>query len=227
MNDIFYVGGVKGGVGKTLVTLALIDWLQHRQGVSPLLIEGDPGNPDAAAALTDDLPGAVVPRRLDTEPGWEAFAQTIHEARRPVVVNSAAANVAYVTTHGALLRAYLDHFRAAGRRFWLLWLLNRDEWTLRPLAGFLEALGPDRIVVLKNQRFGTDFTLWEGSAIRKSVLAQGGREGVVPDLHDVYDSLKAGRLSFARGCTEFAFGKRVRLERHRETFWTLFAEVLQ
>lgn len=227
MNDIFYVGGVKGGVGKTLVTLALIDWLQHGAHRAPLLIEGDPGNPDAAAALTADLPGAVVPRRLDTEPGWEAFAQTIHEAPCPVVVNSAAANVAYVTAHGALLRAYLEHFRAAGRRFWLLWLLNRDEWTLRPLGGFLEALGPDRIVVLKNQRFGTDFPLWEGSAIRKTVLAQGGREGVVPDLHDVYDSLKAGRLSFARGRTTFAFGKRVRLERHRQTFWALFAEVLQ
>lgn len=42
---LFAVGGCKGGVGKTMVTLALMDYLLRRDRPI-LLIEADTSNPD-------------------------------------------------------------------------------------------------------------------------------------------------------------------------------------
>ncbi|MBQ5158889.1 protein mobD, partial [Citrobacter freundii] len=43
--SIYLIGGSKGGVGKSLVTMATVDYLQER-GESVLLIESDTSNPD-------------------------------------------------------------------------------------------------------------------------------------------------------------------------------------
>ena len=42
---IFYIGGSKGGVGKSKMAFALIDYLKER-GQSLLLLETDNANPD-------------------------------------------------------------------------------------------------------------------------------------------------------------------------------------
>ena len=42
---IYLIGGSKGGVGKSIVSMATIDYLQE-QGESILLIESDTSNPD-------------------------------------------------------------------------------------------------------------------------------------------------------------------------------------
>lgn len=43
--NIYLIGGSKGGVGKSLVTMAMIDYLKDR-GESALLIESDTSNLD-------------------------------------------------------------------------------------------------------------------------------------------------------------------------------------
>ena len=50
--NIYLVGGSKGGVGKSMVTMATLDYLLDR-GESVLLIESDTSNPDTWKAYKD------------------------------------------------------------------------------------------------------------------------------------------------------------------------------
>ena len=47
MEKIFWIGGSKGGVGKSAVSMALLDYLGES---CPLLVETDTANPDVAKA---------------------------------------------------------------------------------------------------------------------------------------------------------------------------------
>ncbi len=47
---IYLIGGSKGGVDKSLVTMATVDYLQEC-GESVLLIESDTNNPDGVESL--------------------------------------------------------------------------------------------------------------------------------------------------------------------------------
>ena len=44
-NSVFYVGGSKGGVGKSLFSFALVDYLLNREA-NVLLVDTDTDNPD-------------------------------------------------------------------------------------------------------------------------------------------------------------------------------------
>ena len=55
MSTIIYIGGDKGGVGKSMVSIAMSDFLKHRFNKPVLLIETDTANPDAAKCLKDEL----------------------------------------------------------------------------------------------------------------------------------------------------------------------------
>ena len=46
-NSVFYVGGSKGGVGKSLFSFALVDYLLNREA-NVLLVDTDTDNPDGA-----------------------------------------------------------------------------------------------------------------------------------------------------------------------------------
>ena len=66
---IYWVGGSKGGVGKSMMTLATVDHLLE-QRANVLLVECDTSNPDVWKAFKDQVgDGAHRPRRggrLDT-----------------------------------------------------------------------------------------------------------------------------------------------------------------
>ncbi len=47
MAPMYYVGGSKGGIGKSMISAALIDTLEQR-GEQILLVETDTANPDVA-----------------------------------------------------------------------------------------------------------------------------------------------------------------------------------
>lgn len=52
---IYLIGGSKGGVGKTLVTMAVVDYLEAQQE-ELLLIESDTSNPDVWKAYQEQVP---------------------------------------------------------------------------------------------------------------------------------------------------------------------------
>jgi cellulose biosynthesis protein BcsQ len=101
INPIYVVGGSKGGVGKSMVALALVDHLQRRNA-NIVLVETDTSNPDVMKAVHDEIECEAFD--LDEADGWIGlvnFCDTHRDA--VVIINTAARNQAGVTRYGATL----------------------------------------------------------------------------------------------------------------------------
>lgn len=157
---LIYIGGAKGGVGKSLVSMAVLDVL-HDQ--NPFLVETDQSNPDVLKAYGETV--EAITADMDTESGWADALTKIHErSNRPIVINSAARNSIGVSKFG-------DTFAALGVDMTLLWAINPQKDGLILLNSFTKAVEPARTFVVKNGYFGpeSDFTLFEESDIKKRV----------------------------------------------------------
>jgi MinD superfamily P-loop ATPase len=64
-NTIYYIGGSKGGVGKSIITTVLVQFLFDRYGESKAihLVETDESNPDVGRIYSGKIP--VTPLVLD------------------------------------------------------------------------------------------------------------------------------------------------------------------
>ena len=95
MNMVIMILGVKGGVGKTMVTMAVMHCLLERQR-NVMLIESDSGNPDVAKLFMnkpvheDNVKIETI--KLSTAEGWADLANAVEQTKRTVVINSPAAN---------------------------------------------------------------------------------------------------------------------------------------
>ena len=56
---IYLVGGSKGGVGKSLVSMAIVDYLQQT-GEDELLVDSDTSNPDVWKAYQEHVKAHLV-----------------------------------------------------------------------------------------------------------------------------------------------------------------------
>lgn len=90
---IYYSDGDKGGVGKSMTSAVLVDYLLS-QGKSPKLIEGDAGQPDIALRYSDsvEMRGVNLNRAGDAEAAIMAFTDAMEElCEGDIVVNLPAA----------------------------------------------------------------------------------------------------------------------------------------
>lgn len=90
---IYYSHGDKGGVGKSMTSAVLLDYLLS-SGNKPMLIEGDAGQPDIALRYADHVPLRAVNlnRAGDAEAAVMAFTDAIEElGDGNIVVNLPAA----------------------------------------------------------------------------------------------------------------------------------------
>ena len=80
---IYWIGGSKGGVGKSMMTLATLDYVMSR-GDKVLLVECDTSNPDVWQAYKDELDAELID--LDDADGWIHLVNTCDSHRDSVVV---------------------------------------------------------------------------------------------------------------------------------------------
>ena len=91
-DTIFYVGGGKGGVGKSMVSLTLIQFLIDKFGDSKTisLIETDESNPDVGRVYKGKIPITNVILDED-EKGWILMSNLIEKSSDTLfIINSAA-----------------------------------------------------------------------------------------------------------------------------------------
>jgi hypothetical protein len=191
--SIYLIGGSKGGVGKSLVTMATVDYLQER-GESVLLIESDTSNPDVwiqLVNLCDSKPDSVV------------------------VINTAARNNKGVSTYGETLNSTLAELK---RKLVTLWVINRQRDSLELLKEYMDAIPNSAVHVVRNGHFGEEkkFELYNGSKLRTAVEERGGKSVTFPDLADrVSDDIYSKRMSIAIALKELPIGNRAELTRWR------------
>jgi hypothetical protein len=220
---IYLVGGSKGGVGKSLVSMSVIDHLQAA-GEKVLLIESDTSNPDVWKSYKDVVQCELVD--LDDADGWIQLVNLCDEQRDAVVVvNTAARNNRGVAAYGVTLKSTLE---ALDRELVTLWVINRQRDSLELLKEYLETLGSTTVHVLKNAYFGVEgkFELYNGSKVRAAIEERGGRSMLFPDLADrVSDDLYSRRLAISGALKTLPIGNRAELLRWRGEVNKVLAEL--
>jgi MinD-like ATPase involved in chromosome partitioning or flagellar assembly len=224
-NSIFLVGGGKGGVGKSLMSMALLDFL-GASGRCPYLVETDTSVPDVFKTYKDAVAGE--PLNLDEREGWIDLVNLVE--RRPddpVVINTGARNQTGVSNFGKTLSRAL---RQLGRKLVVLWMIDRKRESLELLSDFSDAIPDAEIHVVRNMYLGSEkkFELYNGSKMRAAIEAKGGRSLSLPELADrVTDAMNTGRLTIDRALTDLSLGDRMELERWREECKEMLSEVIR
>jgi hypothetical protein len=211
--SIYLIGGSKGGVGKSLVTMAMVDYLQER-GESVLLIESDTSNPDVWKAYKDSTETELV--NLDEADGWIQLVNMCDSMPDSIVViNTAARNNKGVSAYGKTLNSTLAELK---RKLVTLWVINRQRDSLELLKEYMEAMPDAAVHVVRNGHFGEEkkFELYNGSKLRAAVEERGGQSLTFPDLADrVSDDIYSKRMSIAVALKELPIGNRAELTRWR------------
>jgi hypothetical protein len=224
--DIIFIGGSKGGVGKSMVSSALIDYVRNIAGKPVFLIETDTSNPDVYKAYKDIVDHKLI--NIDESDGWVDMMNTIAEKPDYVfVINSAARASVCVKKYGEILNGAGEGLK---RRLITLWVINRQRDSLELLKEFLSTMDKSEIHVLMNNFFGepTKYVIYNDSQLKKDVESRGGKSVSFPDVADrVADELNMKRFSVEKALTEMPYGNRVELERWRGAYNTLFAELLR
>jgi len=222
---LILVGGGKGGVGKSLFSMAVVDFLESTKE-APFLIETDTSVPDVFKTYRETIEGELV--NLDEREGWIELVNLIES--RPestIVINTGARNQTGITNFGRTLRKALPELK---RKLGVFWLIDRKRESLELLGDFSEALPEAEVHVVRNMYLGAEnkFELYNGSNMRAAIERSGGKSLNFPELADrVTDAMNKGRLTIAKACKELSFGDRMEVERWRDECKEMFAEVIR
>lgn len=209
---MYWVGGSKGGVGKTMMTLALLDDVIER-GRKTVLVECDTSNPDVWKTYKDVVPAERID--LDEADGWIQLVNVCDRHRdAAVVVNTAARSNVAVQRYGPILDGCLDELGTMV----VLWVINRQRDSVELLKEFVDAAPRAEVHVVRNGYFGDEkkFELYNGSKVRAAIEARGGKSVTLPDLADrVADDLYSQRLPIGTAAKVLPIGHRAELGRWR------------
>ena len=212
---IVFVSGSKGGVGKSLTSMAVLDYLASKQQMVKL-IDADPSNPDVFKSYNRALECEQVD--LDDVDGWIQLVNICESPSfKTVVVNTPARNNDGVRKHGSILLGALQEL---GRPLISLWVINRQRDSLDLLAEYLDVMTAGVVHVVQNGYFGEEkkFELYQNSALKERVAAQDGKTLFLPDLADrVTDELYSKRITLAQASQQLKIGDRVELQRWRNS----------
>lgn len=221
---IFFIGGSKGGVGKSVVAGAAIDHLQA-QNRNPILVESDTSNPDVWKTYNTRTPSELI--NLDNVDGW---MDLVHVAEKhpdqAIVISTASRNNVAVGKFGSTLNGALQELQ---RELIVLWVIDRGRDSLELLLDFQEVMTEAKIHVLLNGHWGEarQFELYEDSDLRKNIEAKGGKSLLFPGLADrVADKLRNQRMTIEVASKELPLGNRMELMRWRSEVKKIFDQVI-
>ena len=222
-NTIFLVGGGKGGVGKSLMSMALLDFL-HTMGRRPFLVETDTSVPDVFKSYGEAVGGEPV--NLDEREGWIDLVNLVESRRESTfVINTGARNQTGISNFGRTLSKALPEL---DRALVVFWMIDRKRESLELLADFREAIPEAEVHVVRNMYLGAEkkFELYNGSNMKAEIESRGGRSLNLPELADrVTDAMNKSRLTIERALGELSLGDRMELERWRDDCKAMLSEV--
>lgn len=221
--NIYLIGGSKGGVGKSLVSMATVDYLMQRDE-EVLLVDADTSNPDVWKTYKDIVRTDLLD--LDKADDWiELINLCDNNPECIIVINTAARNNKGVSAYGSTLNGTLSELK---RKLVTLWVINRQRDSLELLKEYMDAI-PDAIVhVMRNGYFGEErkFELYNSSKRRTLVEERGGLSLTFPDLADrVSDDIYSKRLSIALAAKDLPLGNRAELHRWRAAVKSLLDQL--
>ena len=226
--QIFYVGGSKGGVGKSKMSFALIDYLLG-MGKKVLLIESDNSNPDVYKAhepyINEQLSCGIM--NLDNSDGWLDLVDSVEDYPEHImVINSAARSNTGIDLYGETLKKTLPQLN---RELTTFWMINRQRDSVELLRDFIASFSSARINVCRNLYFGMPdkFDVYNTSKLRE-LIEETGHTLDFPVLSPrVADKLYSDRMPIWIAEKEFRISERVELSRWKNLCARLFETALE
>lgn len=226
---IIYIGGSKGGVGKSKTCFSIINYLV-KMDKKILLLETDTSNADVYKAhieYQDELNIICKEVNLDIPDGWiELINLADKYTDSYVVINSAARSNSGVEKYSTTLR---DTLGELNRTLVTLWLINRQRDSVELLRAFINSFPDALIYVLRNLYFGSydKFELYNNSKARMLIEKKGNTLDF-PDLADrVADKIYSGRFPISIAKKEMPIGDRAELNRWENECDKIFHTILQ
>ncbi|MCR2832007.1 hypothetical protein NR402_17310 [Acidithiobacillus ferrooxidans] len=184
---LYYIGGEKGGVGKSLLSAAIVDY--YRCLNTPVaLVETDESNADIGKTLKDEVPVLAVDTR--TEQAWEKLLPFVEQNPGVVIINSGARDLTAIGKYGVDFLPAIA--QAAMMRLVCLWPLNakNEQDGLQGVTRFHRLLPETPVIIMQGEWEGPLGDDWQGSK------AKGWVTGVVqvPIANDMLiKAIKNGR----------------------------------
>jgi len=224
-NRVYVVGGCKGGVGKSLAAMALLDFLLSK-GDRPFLIETDTSNPDVYKAYKDSVEASVI--NLDDLDGWLVLLDRCAELTdRTIVINQGARNNLAIAKYGDRL---LEGLHALDAELVTLWLINEQRDSIELLKQYTAALPGTAVHVVRNEFFAAEekFDVYNKSKTRSEIEASGGCSLTFPSLANRVTAELYGtnRLTIDAAAATGPFGNRIEVNRWRRAVDAMFGQVI-
>ncbi|MFI3222785.1 MAG: protein mobD [Methylococcaceae bacterium] len=226
-NKIYLVGGAKGGTGKSMICMALIDYLET-SSKNIFLVETDTANPDVWKSHKEHFKSELVD--LDSADGWIQLVNTCDSNQESIVViNTGARNNKGVSDYGAILSNTLVELK---RDLVTLWVINRQRDSLELLKEYTTTMPNSEshtLHVIKNGYFGDNkkYELYNNSKIKSVIESAGGKSLMFSDLADrVSDDIYTQRISINKASRELPIGNRAELQRWRSEYKKMFSEII-
>jgi hypothetical protein len=191
-NTIYYIGGSKGGVGKSIITTVLVQFLLDKYGESKTihLVETDESNPDVGRIYSGKIP--VTPLVLDErETGWITFFEILEKSENTIfVVNSAARSSRGIEANGENFSLALQD-QSVPYELVTFWPINRQLDCVNLLMDYLKVIRYGPVFTIRNTYWGEpkDFLIYDSmiNKAKNKELAQSRISGVLdfPSLNDL------------------------------------------
>ena len=229
-----YVTGGKGGIGKTTLTLALVDYLAENNKV--LLIDADPINADSsevykngkhvnvrairARVRSEDTSGQIDPSGL-----METINLAASDPADFIIVDAPAGDSLLLATSGGIITAAC---RQAGIVSVCIWLVDSNDRTaINALNASWDAIkDADKIFLVKNFRKGTNFSFFDHNAAVIDIVRSANVVTIdLPKFASrIEEHLRIERLTWKEIATVTPIGNRVEGQRLRTIFHQTFNE---
>lgn len=178
MKPIYIVGSSKGGVGKSLLTMALLDYFSQI-GESCFLVETESRLMDVHRSYRH-LPFAVLD--LSSELGSIGLIDLAYRHRdRVIVVNATAMSIEGIEKYSQNL---ITELAALDRQLITLWVIDRLTSSLDSLAEYLKIVRGSTVHAVINNYLGDEdyFYAYQNSSVKSSIEAA-GKSLVLPVLN--------------------------------------------
>ena len=220
---LYFIGGSKGGVGKSILSMILADFLTQYKNRKIILVESDTSNPDVGKTFTHNDDVEVISLSLDNADGWIELVNYSEASDKDIVINSAARSGEAVEKFGGTLIGSLEELH---RQLVSFWVINRQRDSIELLKKYMDVV-PGELHVVRNTFYGEPqkFELFNNSKTKIEVEKRGATIDL-PDLADrVTDDLYSKRLSVAKAMEEMPLGNRAELKRWRTLSWKMFDDI--
>lgn len=202
--------GSKGGVGKSILAMSVINHLLSK-GQHPVLIETDTSNPDVYKAYGSAVDSHAI--SLDDRDGWINLVNLADSlSGRPIVINTAARGNQGIRDNAQVLTGSLNDL---GRDLIALFMMNRSRDSVELLKEFREAVPEAKTYAVLNAYFGPQdrFSIYADSKQRQEV-EKSAATLVYPEVADrVADEIYQRRMTIEKALADLPIGSRAELRR--------------